>query len=129
MLKISEKFEIREDDELNYGLYELKDVTDKQTKEKRREWKHIGYFAKVSHALSAALNKYIKQMIGQETLDCRMLAERLDKLEKDLYWVDVKHEPKIRPIKGVNVKEITKKENEDETGRQVIGRHDPAEGF
>lgn len=32
MLKINEKFEIREDDELNYGLYELKEVTDKQTK-------------------------------------------------------------------------------------------------
>ena len=25
MLKINEKFEIREDDELNYGLYELKE--------------------------------------------------------------------------------------------------------
>lgn len=66
MLKINEKFEIREDDELNYGLYELKEITDKQTKEKRREWKHIGYYGKVSQALSAALNKYIKRMIGQE---------------------------------------------------------------
>ena len=115
MLKINEKFEIREDDELNYGLYELKEVTDKQTQEKRREWKHIGYFGKVSHALSAALNKYIRQMVGQEDLDCRALKERLDKLEKDLYWVDVKHEPQIKPIKGVNVKEKTKKENEDES--------------
>lgn len=117
MLKINEKFEIREDDELNYGLYELKEVTDKQTQEKRREWKHIGYFGKVSHALSAALNKHIRQMTGQEALDCRALLERLNKLEKDLYWVDVKHEPKIKPIKGVNVKEKTKKEDEDETGR------------
>ena len=30
MLKINEKFEIRDDDEMNYGLYELKEVTDKQ---------------------------------------------------------------------------------------------------
>lgn len=117
MLKINEKFEIREDDELNYGLYELKEVTDRQTQEKRREWKHIGYFGKVSHALSAALNKYIRQIIGREDLDCHALLARLDKLEKDLYWVDVKHEPKIKPVKGVNVKEKTQKENENETGR------------
>ena len=115
MLKINEKFEIREDDELNYGLYELKEVTDKQTQEKRWEW--IGYFGKVSHALSAALNKYIRQIIGQEALDCRALLERLNKLEKDLYWVDVKHEPKIKPVTGINVKEKTKKEAQDETGR------------
>lgn len=110
MLKINEKFEIRDDDEMNYGLYELKEVTDKQTKEKRREWRHIGYFGKVSHALAAALDKYIKGMIGQEVLDCRMLLERLEAIKKDLYWVDVKYEPKIKPFGGINVKE-QKKEN------------------
>ena len=104
MLKINEKFEIREDDELNYGLYELKEVTDRQTQERRKEWRHIGYFGKVSHALMAALNKYIKETIGQEVLDCRSLLERLGKIEKDLYWVDVKHEPKIKPVEGINVK-------------------------
>lgn len=110
MLKISEKFEIREDDELNYGLYELKEVTDKQTREKRREWRHIGYFGKVSHALAAALDKYIKETIGQEELDCRTLLGRLEEIKKDLYWVDVKYEPKIKPFSGINVKE-PKKEN------------------
>lgn len=110
MLKINEKFEIRDDDEMNYGLYELKEVTDKQTREKRREWRHIGYFGKVSHALAAALDKYIKEMIGQEELDCRALLERLKEIKKDLYWVDVKHEPKIKPFGGINVKE-PKKEN------------------
>lgn len=104
MLKINEEFEIREDDELNYGLYELKEVTNKQTKEKRKEWRHIGYFGKVSHALMAALNKYIKETIGQEALDCRSLLDRLEKIEKDLYWVDVKYEAKIKPFAGVNVK-------------------------
>lgn len=110
MLKISEKFEIREDDELNYGLYELKEVTDKQTREKRRKWRHIGYFGKVSHALAAALDKYIKETIGQEELDCRTLLGRLEEIKKDLYWVDVKYEPKIKPFSGINVKE-PKKEN------------------
>ena len=56
-------------------------------------------------------------MTGQEALDCRALLERLNKLEKDLYWVDVKHEPKIKPVNGINVKEKTKKEAQDETGR------------
>ena len=110
MLKISEKFEIREDDELNYGLYELKEVTDKQTRGKRRKWRHIGYFGKVSHALAAALDKYIKETIGQEELDCRTLLGRLEEIKKDLYWVDVKYEPKIKPFSGINVKE-PKKEN------------------
>ena len=110
MLKISEKFEIREDDELNYGLYELKEVTDKQTREKRRKWRDIGYFGKVSHALAAALDKYIKETIGQEELDCRTLLGRLEEIKKDLYWVDVKYEPKIKPFSGINVKE-PKKEN------------------
>lgn len=108
MLKINEKFEIRDDDEMNYGLYEMKEITDKQTKEKRREWRHIGYFGKVSHALAAALDKYIKETIGQEELDCRALLERLKEIKKDLYWVDVKYEPKIKPFCGINVKEPKK---------------------
>ena len=108
MLKINEKFEIRDDDEMNYGLYELKEVTDKQTREKRREWRHIGYFGKVSHALAAALDKYIKETSGQEDLDCRALLERLEEIKKDLYWVDVKYELKIKPFGGINVKEPKK---------------------
>lgn len=104
MLKINEQFQIREDDELNYGLYELTEVTNPTTKTVRKEWKHRGYFGKVSHALSAALNKYIKQVIGQEDIDCRELFLRLEKLEKELYQIDVKHEPKIKAFGGVNVK-------------------------
>lgn len=105
MLKINEKFQIREDDELNYGLYELKPIQDHATKMIRLEWKHIGYFGKVSHALSAAMNKYIKQMLGQEEYDCRRLLEKLAEIENDLTKIDIKHEPKIKPFKGINVKE------------------------
>ena len=98
MLKINEKFQIREDDDLNYGLYELKEVKNRKSAESHKVWLHIGYFGKVSHALSAALNKYIKQMIGQEEMDCRTLLERLTQLGMDLYCMDVKHGPRIRPI-------------------------------
>lgn len=99
MLKINEQFQIREDDELNYGLYELTEATNPTTKTVRKEWKHRGYFGKVSHALKVALNKYILQMIGQEALDCRTLLSRLEKIEEDLYRVDVVHSPKLKGLK------------------------------
>lgn len=117
MLKLNEKFQIREDDELNYGLYELKIVMNKKTKEQRMDWAHIGYYGKVSHALSAALNKYIKECIGEQDYDCRRLYERIQTLEKELLTVDVIHPSKIRPVKGVNQKEKkpnVAKEPEDE---------------
>lgn len=74
MLKINEKFQIRSVDPLNYGLYELTVVKGKDGAV-RPEWKHVGYFGKVSHALSSALNKYIKYLTEQEALDVRELDE------------------------------------------------------
>lgn len=112
MLKINEQFQVREDDELNYGLYELTEVTSPEMKTVRKEWKHRGYFGKVSHALKAALNKYILQMVGQETLDCRTLLSRLEKIEDDLYQVDVVHSPKFKGLKKGKVK--TKSEEDAE---------------
>ena len=100
MLKINEKFQIREDDELNYGLYELKPIQDHATKMIRLEWKHIGYFGKVSHALSAAMNKYIKQMLGQEEYDCRLLLEKLAEIENDLTKIDVNMSLKLSRSEG-----------------------------
>lgn len=104
MLKINEQFQVREDDELNYGLYELTEVVNPTTKTVRKEWKHRGYFGKVSLALKVALNKYMLQMVGQETLDCRALLSRLEKIEESLYRVDVVHPPKFKALKKEKVK-------------------------
>lgn len=88
MLKINEKFQIRSDDAYNYGLYELAVVKGKDGT-MRPEWKHVGYFGKISHALWSALNKYVKYMTEQEALDVRDLLARLTEIEKCLARVDV----------------------------------------
>lgn len=98
MLKINEKFQIRSVDPLNYGLYELTVVKGKDGTA-RPEWKHVGYFGKVSHALSSALNKYIKYLTEQEALDVRELVARLKEIEKGLARVDVICTAKAVPAK------------------------------
>lgn len=98
MLKINEKFQIRSVDPLNYGLYELTVVKGKDGAV-RPEWKHVGYFGKVSHALSSALNKYIKYLTEQEALDVRALVARLKEIEKGLARVDVIGTGKVVPAK------------------------------
>lgn len=98
MLKINEKFQIRSVDPLNYGLYELTVVKGKDGTA-RPEWKHVGYFGKVSHALSSALNKYIKYLTEQEALDVRELVARLKEIEKGLARVDVIGTGKVVPAK------------------------------
>lgn len=127
MLKISEKFEIRSDDELNYGLYELKEVRDKTTKQKRQEWIHIGYFGKVSHALSAALDKYIRGVIGTEDMTCRDLLNRLEQIENDLDRVNIKYPSKIKSFKGINSKKEGGKKGNG-TREQAFGRDDGRQG-
>lgn len=98
MLKINEKFQIRSVDPLNYGLYELTVVKGKDGAV-RPEWKHVGYFGKVSHALSSVLNKYIKYLTEQEALDVRELVARLKEIEKGLARVDVIGTGKVVPAK------------------------------
>lgn len=98
MLKINEKFQIRSVDPLNYGPYELTVVKGKDGAV-RPEWKHVGYFGKVSHALSSALNKYIKYLTEQEALDVRELVARLKEIEKGLARVDVIGTGKVVPAK------------------------------
>lgn len=98
MLKINEKFQIRSVDPLNYGLYELTVVKGKDGAA-RPVWKHVGYFGKVSHALSSALNKYIKYLTEQEALDVRELVARLKEIEKGLARVDVIGTGKVVPAK------------------------------
>lgn len=98
MLKINEKFQIRSVDPLNYGLYELT-VVKGEDGAVRPEWKHVGYFGKVSHALSSVLNKYIKYLTEQEALDVRELVARLKEIEKGLARVDVIGTGKVVPAK------------------------------
>lgn len=117
MLKINEKYQIREFDELNYGLYELRIVENKKTKERRMDWVRIGYFGQVSHALYTVLNRYVKESIGEEDYDCSRLYKRIEMLKEELLAVDVIHEPKIKPVKGMNVKKKKreqKKEKEED---------------
>lgn len=106
MLKINKKFQIRADDQYNYGLYEYRLVSGPKAKHERYEWKHVGYFGKISHALTAAIDKYIKIMITQEDYDCKALLDKLSDIEKDLSAVDI--------IMGVK----SKSKNEDRSFQQ-----------
>lgn len=105
MLKLNEKFKITGEDEYNYTLYELRVIQPKdRTQEARMEWKRAGYFGKISHAISCAVNKYIKDIITEEDMNCKELLERLAEIDREAEKIDVTYPPKIKPIKGINQK-------------------------
>lgn len=88
MLKISEKFKIECEDAYNLTLYELRSVKGKD-KKARVEWCRAGYFGKLSHALSCALNRYAMEIIAQEDLSLRELLTRLENIEIELKNIPV----------------------------------------
>lgn len=113
MLKLNEKFKITGEDEYNYTLHELRVIQPKdRTQEARMEWKRAGYFGKISHAISCAVNKYIKDIITEEDMNCKELLERLAEIEREAEKIDVTYPPKIKPIKGINKKEKQTKQEE-----------------
>lgn len=87
MLKLNERFKIESTDEFNYSLYEL--TTIDNGKKKRLDWKHIGYFGKISHALRCAFDKHIKTLIEEQDFTAKELLERIQGVEKDLESVDI----------------------------------------
>ena len=85
MLKLCDKFKIGSDGDLNYILYELKPVKDAKTKETRHEWKIAGYYGKLSHALSGALNKHLIGVLSEEeTIEVNSLIDTLNSLLDDI---------------------------------------------
>lgn len=85
MLKLCDKFKIGSDGDLNYILYELKSVKDAKTKETRNEWKIAGYYGKLSHALSGALNKHLIGVLSEEeTIEVNSLIDTLNSLLDDI---------------------------------------------
>lgn len=85
MLKLCDKFKIGSDGDLNYILYELKSVNDAKTKETRYEWKIAGYYGKLSHALSGALNKHLIGVLSEEeTIEVNSLIDTLNSLLDDI---------------------------------------------
>lgn len=90
MLKINDKFKIGSDGDLNYMLYELKPVRDSKTKETRHEWKIVGYYGKLSHALSGALNKHLIGVLSDEELmGVNSLIDTLNSLLEDIKKIKV----------------------------------------
>ena len=104
MLKLNERFKITGDDEYNYTLYELSVTQPKdKTQAPRMEWKSVGYFGKISHALMSAVNKHIKRIITEEDMTCKELLARLAEIEKEAEKIEVQYKQK---------KTITKTEEE-----------------
>lgn len=104
MLKLNERFKITGDDEYNYTLYELSVTQPKdKTQAPRMEWKSVGYFGKISHALMSALNKHIKRVITEEDMTCKELLARLAEIEKEAEKIEIQYKQK---------KTITKAEEE-----------------
>lgn len=94
MLKLNEKFKISGKDEYNYTLMELS-VIQPKGQDARMAWKTAGYFGKLSHAISSAINKHIKDLITDEELTCKELLERLTDIEKEVKKIDVSYKTKI----------------------------------
>ena len=96
MLKINNRFRIVSADQWSYALQELRDVKNPRTKEVTQNWKHVGWYGKVSHALSAALNRYINELIGKDDYDCRALIDKIAEAEKDFEKVDLVYPSKLK---------------------------------
>ena len=90
MLKINEKYKIEIEDANNVALYELKEVTDSKTAEKKKVWKNDGYFFKVSQALKRAFDKYLRNKIDSSAAkSVEELLEEIKRIEKDLEKIDI----------------------------------------
>lgn len=90
MLKINDKFKIGSDGDLNYMLYELKPVRDAKTKEIHHKWKLVGYYGKLSHALTGALNKHLIDILSdEETIEVNSLINTLNSLLEDIKKIKV----------------------------------------
>ena len=116
MLKINEKFRIVDADQWSYALQELRDVKNPRTKEVAQNWKHVGWYGKVSHALSAALNRYINELIEKDDYDCRALIDKIAEAEKDFEKVDVVYQSKLKayPRKTGDGKEKQEQEEDED---------------
>lgn len=90
MLKINERFRVNVSDDYNVELLELCDVTDKKTKTTKKVWKHVGWFGKVSQALSCARDKHLRAEIeGDDIKSINELLSILGKEENDLKSIDI----------------------------------------
>ena len=85
MLIIDENFKIEMKDNLNYELYEKRDVVSKKTQEKKKDWVRVGYYGKLSHALHGVLERMVGRTVTQENLSCARLYERLNKMEETIF--------------------------------------------
>lgn len=90
MLKINERFRINVSDENNVELLELREITDKTTKELKKVWKNVGWFGKVSQALSCARDKHLRAEIdGDAIKSINDVLSALSEEENDLKNVDI----------------------------------------
>lgn len=120
MLKINEKYRIIDTDQWSYELQEFREGKNPKTKEPVQNWKCIGWFPKVSQALSKVLNCYMNELIAKDEYDCKALIDKLTEIEKDLEKVDVIHPSKFATIKKANQKGKTKKTTQEEEDPDAI---------
>lgn len=115
MLKINNRFRIVSADQWSYALQELRDVKNPRTKEVAQNWKHVGWYGKVSHALNAALNRYINELIGKDDYDCKALIDKIAEAEKDFEKIDLVYPSKLKaPLQKAGDRKEKQEQEEDD---------------
>ena len=84
-LQVTDTIKILVEDKRNYGVYELVDVTNRKTKQTRKEWMFQGYQGRFRDALLKCCELMLRQELESgEEKTVQQVLERLDAIKVEL---------------------------------------------
>lgn len=83
MVYLTHKLRFNKLDDLNFYMEEKKSTINPKTKEKAERWTFAGYYGKLEHLLSAALNKIALNESDNE-LTMEEFVQRIEKAKKEI---------------------------------------------
>ena len=83
MIQINNKLRIRQADDKNLALEELKDVTSKKSQTTNKKWRWCGWYGDLRTALLGALHKQLFDS-AEEELEIKDLVKRIETAENNI---------------------------------------------
>lgn len=83
MIQITEKLRIRQADDKNLVIEELRDVTNKNSQTTNKQWCWCGYYGDLKTALLGVLHKVLLDS-AEEKLQIKDVLQKIESVENDI---------------------------------------------